>query len=82
MSASNFHFTDAQIASHRDRGDDSRVNRVHRRHGAWGPDWQRATAASRRRTHLEDAFDHLLRDDLDGHVLAYDTAVRETPESH
>jgi toxin FitB len=31
--------------------------------------------ASRRRTQLEDAFDQLLRDDLDGRVLAFDTAA-------
>jgi hypothetical protein len=30
--------------------------------------------ASRRRTQLELAFDQLLRDDLDGRVLAFDTA--------
>ncbi|HTR71052.1 MAG TPA: type II toxin-antitoxin system VapC family toxin [Mycobacteriales bacterium] len=31
--------------------------------------------ASRRRTQLESAFDELLRDDLDGRVLAFDTAA-------
>jgi hypothetical protein len=31
--------------------------------------------ASRRRTKLEGAFDQLLRDDLDGRVLAFDTAA-------
>jgi hypothetical protein len=31
--------------------------------------------ASRRRTQLEDAFDQLLRDDLDSRVLAFDTAA-------
>jgi toxin FitB len=30
---------------------------------------------SRRRTRLESAFDQLLRDDLDGRVLAFDTAA-------
>jgi predicted nucleic acid-binding protein len=30
---------------------------------------------SRRRTQLESAFDQLLRDDLDGRVLAFDTAA-------
>jgi toxin FitB len=30
--------------------------------------------ASRRRTQLESAFDQLLRDDLDGRVLAFDAA--------
>jgi predicted nucleic acid-binding protein len=31
--------------------------------------------ASRRRTQLESAFDGLLRDDLDGRVLSFDTAA-------
>lgn len=31
--------------------------------------------ASRRRTRLESAFDHLLENDLDGRVLAFDTAA-------
>jgi predicted nucleic acid-binding protein len=33
---------------------------------------------SRRRTQLEAAFDQLLRDDLDGRVLAFDTAAANT----
>jgi hypothetical protein len=31
--------------------------------------------ASRRRTQLEGAFDQLLRDDIDGRVLSFDTAA-------
>jgi hypothetical protein len=31
--------------------------------------------ASRRRTQLEDAFDQLLQEDLDGRVLAFDTVA-------